>query len=121
MLGDVRVHAVGASAGLDLVFGLLPSHPQGAEVRLGVGAEWLGATAVARSAHGFDEPTTRVWALLGDAHSFLAFPLRRAWSTSFGMAIVKDLRGISLRAGGEDAISLHGWGLGAEARAEWAF
>ena len=119
-LGAIRVHALGGSGALDLIAGRARPQPA-VEARLGIGAEWLGAMVVAKSAFGYDEPPTRAWALLADAHAALATPIHRAWSLSFAVAAVKDLRGVAFQAGGEESISLYGWGVASEARIERAF
>jgi hypothetical protein len=120
-LGSLRVHVLGASAALDATFARTHPQPFPVEARLGIGAEWLDVTAVARSDYGYDEPHSHAWALLADGHVAVATPLQRVWFLSFTLAAVRDLRGLVLQAGGEDIISLYGWGVNSEVRVERAF
>jgi len=120
-LGSLRVHVLDASGALDVTLARTHPEPFPVEARLGIGAEWLDVTAVAKSDYGFDEPHSHAWALLADGHVAVAMPLQRVWFLSFNLAAVKDLRGVVLQAGGEDVVSLYGWGVSSELRVERPF
>jgi hypothetical protein len=116
-LGRARLHVLAISGALELAFGGAPSM----QLRVGVAGEWLRARAIISSEYGFDEPSKTVWAALTDVHATLAAPIARNWAFDWSAMLVKDVRGVALRAGGEQGISLHGWGVSSSVEVERAF
>lgn len=106
-LGEARLHAAVVEGAFDLTV-LRPSvHSTFA---LGTSLSFYRAFVRVDSAWGFDEPQLTKWFALVDLHAELATMLSDDLQLFTRLGLVKDLVGLELRAGGERAMTFHGFG-----------
>lgn len=106
-LGEARLHGGALEGAVDLTL-LRPSAHS--TVDLGVHAAVYRAWVLVQSAWGFDEPVVGAWFALWGLHASLSTVLNNHVRVFTRIGGVKDLRGVSLIAGGGKAMSFYGFG-----------
>lgn len=106
-LGRARLHAGNVEVSLDYLV-LEPSPHTTLDV--GAGVALHGALVTVHSAWGVDEQDLNAWFALVHARSTFTTTVsdRVRWLTE--LRVVKDAVGLQLNAGGQEAMSFHGWG-----------
>lgn len=106
-LGNARLHAFDIEMALDVPV-LRPFADT--TVTVGTGAGFYRALVIVESAWGIEEANVQGWFALWDVHSQLTTVLSADVRMLVLLRGVKDIQGLRLRAGGEDAMSLYGFG-----------
>jgi hypothetical protein len=106
-LGNARLHAVSVEAN----FATTLLHPSAnSALDVGAGAGLYRAVVVMDSAWGVDESNVNAWFALWQLYAELSAAVNDDVRVLTQLRAVKDLVGLRLNAGGQEAMSFHGFG-----------
>lgn len=107
VLGAAQLHAVNLEGSFDVTVAPLSANMT---LDVGIGAGIYHALVSVASAWGVDEPDVTAWFALADLHAGLATTVSEDLRLLTQVRGVKDLVGLRLRAGGQEAMSFYGFG-----------
>lgn len=107
VFGTARLHALSAEGVLDVQLLALNPH---SEIAVGGNASVYGAHVTAFSAWGYDEPSAQGLFAMWGLHASLATTLSSNLRTALRVGFAKDFIGLRVKAGGQQLMSLYGFG-----------